>query len=147
MEDCVSDGSGTNRDGTMVSRVPVRKKSSQRLSSNWSRESWITRLRERLQEEPLFLKNLFAYERGPLIGGAQSKLLTGDKFSSKILLVSSSVTTTMAEDVEGFESCVEADRIGCRFYIEKGTTTVNVPSFNCMYRCNGRFADRIRKKT
>ena len=54
--------------------------------------------------------------------------LTGDKFSTKMFLVSSSVTETMAEDVEGFESCVEVERIGSRFYIEKGTRTVNAPS-------------------
>ena len=81
-----------------------------------------------MQEDPLFLKNPFAHERGLLIGAAQSQL-TGDKFSSTMLLVSSSVTQTMAEDVEGFEPCVEAEQIGSRFCIEKGTGTVNALSF------------------
>ena len=45
-----------------------------------------------------------------------------------MFLVSSSVTKTMAEDLEGFESCVEAERIGSRFYIEDGTRTFNAPS-------------------
>ena len=62
-----------------------------------------------------------------------------------MFLVSSSVTRTMAEDVEGFESCVEAQRIGSRFYIQKGTRTVNALSL-LLYRCNGRFANRIQKK-
>ena len=34
----------------------------------------------------------------------------------------------MAEDVQGFESCVEAQRIGSRFYVEKGAGTVNALS-------------------
>ena len=34
--------------------------------------------------------------------------------------------------MEGFESCVEAERFGSRFYIEKGTRTVNAPSFYCI---------------
>ena len=67
-----------------------------------------------LARRPPILKNPFAHERGLLIGAAQSQL-TRDKFSSKMLLVSSSVTKTMAEDVEGFEPCVEAERIGSRF--------------------------------
>ena len=37
------------------------------------RESWGKRLMERLQEDPLFLKNPFAHERGLLIGAAQSQ--------------------------------------------------------------------------
>ena len=37
--------------------------------------------------------------------------MTGVEFSTKMFLVSPSVTKTMAEDVEGFESCVEAKRI------------------------------------
>ena len=45
-----------------------------------------------------------------------------------MFLVSSSVTKTMTDDVECFESCVEAERIGSRLYIEKGTRTVNAPS-------------------
>ena len=49
-----------------------------------------------------------------------------------MFLVRSSVTRTMEEDVEGFESCVEAERIDSRFYIEKGTRTVNAHLFNCM---------------
>ena len=36
---------------------------------------------------------------------------------------------TMAENVEGFEPCVEAERIGSRFCIEKGTRTVNASPF------------------
>ena len=50
------------------------------------------------------------------------------QISTKMFLVISSVTKTMAEDEKGFESCVEAERIGSRFYIEKGTRTVNAPS-------------------
>ena len=34
----------------------------------------------------------------------------------------------MAEDVEGFEWCVEAERIGSQFYIQKGIRTVNASS-------------------
>ena len=49
-------------------------------------------------------------------------------FLAKYFLLVSSMTKTMVEDVEGFESCVEAERIGSGFYIEKGTRTVNVPS-------------------
>ena len=49
-----------------------------------------------------------------------------------MFLVSSSVTKTMAEDVKGFESCVQAKRIGSRFYIEQGTRTVNTHPFNCI---------------
>ena len=88
------------------------KRTSKRFSANWPRGSWGKRLRERLQEDPLVLKNPFPYERGLLIGAAQSQWLTGDKSGSKIFLLSFSVTKAMVEDVEGFESCVEAERIG-----------------------------------
>ena len=53
-----------------VASIPVRQK---RFSANWPREMWGKRLRERLQEDPLFLKNPFAHERGLLIGAAQSQ--------------------------------------------------------------------------
>ena len=41
--------------------------------ANWPRESWGKRLRKRLPEDPLFLKNPFAHERGLLLGEAQSQ--------------------------------------------------------------------------
>lgn len=34
--------------------------------------------------------------------------------------------------MEGFESCVEAERIVSRFYIGKGTRNVNAPSLYCV---------------
>ena len=49
-----------------------------------------------------------------------------------MFFVSSGVTKTMAEDVEGFESCVEDRRIGSTFYVEKGAKTVIPPLFNCI---------------
>ena len=98
-----------------VASVPFQQKELRK-----PRGSWGKRLRERLQEDPLFLKNAFAHERGLLIGAAQSEWLTGDKFWSKIFLLSSSVTKAIVEDVEGFESCVEAERIGSRVLHWKG---------------------------
>ena len=49
------------------------KRASKRFSANWPRGIWGKRLRERLQEDPLFLKNPFVHDRGLLIGAAQSQ--------------------------------------------------------------------------
>ena len=38
-------------------RSSSTKRASKRFSANWQRGSWGKRLRERLQEDPLFLKN------------------------------------------------------------------------------------------
>ena len=53
-------------------------------------------------------------------------------FWAKYFLLVSSVTKTILEDVEGFQWCVEGERIGSGFYIEKGTRTYRIrKKLNC----------------
>ena len=56
-----------------VASVPVRQKSFETIFCKLAARKLGKRLRERLQEDPLFLKNPFAHERGLLIGAAQSQ--------------------------------------------------------------------------
>ena len=54
-------------------------------------------------------------------------ILSGISENSIQMVSAPSVTKTMAEDVKGFESCVEDERIGSRFYIE------TLGNKNCQY--------------